>query len=301
MITNAEGKVLVSKDGTNALSNETVGAAKSDPAGRILNTSDGSTYQLLNAATKTNLDVDNSGTTVGTKVGLWQSPSGTSPSANQTWTLRNVTPTSQKTVNVQTAVNEKAALPTEVTLYYTWGEGKATVANWDTLQGRCGQRKAPTKPPLPPPMCTATSSTSPLRSTLARSPFPIRYRLQCWPAPVRARQGRPRLRLRRCTYTSRHRLHSRAMRLRLRGTSMGDTKLADAKAGDNIAVTGTLPAGRRDHDCTEGARSMSPPPRLRKCGRHCFQPDRDQPADGIQQRAISGRSSPMVTRQLKPG
>ena len=33
---------------------------------------------------------------------------------------------------MQTAVNEKAALPTEVTLYYTWGEGKATVANWDT-------------------------------------------------------------------------------------------------------------------------------------------------------------------------
>ena len=37
---------------------------------------------------------------------------------DRTWTLRNVTPTSQKTVNVQTAVNEKAALPTEVTLYY---------------------------------------------------------------------------------------------------------------------------------------------------------------------------------------
>ncbi len=64
VITNAEGKVLVSKDGTNALSNETVEAAKSDPAAKwILNTSDGSTYQLLNAATKTNLDVDNSGTT----------------------------------------------------------------------------------------------------------------------------------------------------------------------------------------------------------------------------------------------
>lgn len=47
VITNAEGKVLVSKDGTNALSNETVGAAKSDPAAKwILNTSDGSTYQL---------------------------------------------------------------------------------------------------------------------------------------------------------------------------------------------------------------------------------------------------------------
>ena len=35
-------------------------------------------------------------------------------------------------MNVQTAVNAKATLPTEVTLYYTWGEGKATVADWDT-------------------------------------------------------------------------------------------------------------------------------------------------------------------------
>lgn len=32
-------------------------------------------------------------------------------------------------MNVQTAVNEKAVLPVEVTLYYTWGENKATVAN----------------------------------------------------------------------------------------------------------------------------------------------------------------------------
>lgn len=192
MITNAEGKVLVSKDGTNALSNETVGAAKSDPAAKwILNTSDGSTYQLLNAATKTNLDVDNSGTTVGTKVGLWQSPSGTSPSANQTWTLRNVTPTSQKTVNVQTAVNEKAVLPVEVTLYYTWGEGKATVANWDTSKVDVAKEGA----------YEATATATDVYGNefnvtatvyVARSPFPIRYRLQCWPAPVRARR-RPRL------------------------------------------------------------------------------------------------------------
>ncbi|PLS28920.1 bacterial Ig-like domain-containing protein [Bifidobacterium parmae] len=134
VIADADGKVLVSKNGTNDLSDESVEQAKSDPAAKwILNTSDGSGYQLLNAAAKQNLDVDGSGTAAGTKVGLWTSPTGTSPSANQTWTLRDVTPTGTKAVDVQTAVNAAAALPKTVTLYYTWGEGKAdiTAAGWD--------------------------------------------------------------------------------------------------------------------------------------------------------------------------
>lgn len=133
VITNADGKVLVSKNGTNAFSDSlTVEQAKSDKTAEwILNTSDGSTYQLLNAAAKQNLDVDGSGTAVGTKVGLWQSPSGTSPAANQTWTLRDVVPTGAKPVNVQTAVNAAAQLPETVTLYYAWGEGPATVSDWD--------------------------------------------------------------------------------------------------------------------------------------------------------------------------
>ena len=65
VITNAEGKGAgVQGWHERAFQLKTVGAAKSDPAAKwILNTSDGSTYQLLNAATKTgNLDVDNSGT-----------------------------------------------------------------------------------------------------------------------------------------------------------------------------------------------------------------------------------------------
>lgn len=133
VITNADGKVLVAKDGTNAFSDSlTVEQAKSDKTAEwILNTSDGSTYQLLNAAAKQNLDVDGSKTAVGTKVGLWQSPSGTSPAANQTWTLRDVVPTGAKPVNVQTAVNAAAQLPETVTLYYASGEGPATVSDWD--------------------------------------------------------------------------------------------------------------------------------------------------------------------------
>ena len=59
VITNTDCKVLVAKDGTNAFSDESVEDAKSDPAARwILNTSDGATYQLLNASAKQNSNVD---------------------------------------------------------------------------------------------------------------------------------------------------------------------------------------------------------------------------------------------------
>lgn len=133
VVTNGEGKVLVSKDGTNALSDETIEQAKSDPAAKwILNTSDGSTYQLLNADAKKNLDVSGSSTKTGTKVGLDYSPTGETPAANQTWTLRAGTPTGAKAVSVQTAVGAVPTMPTEVTLYYTWGESKAAVSDWDT-------------------------------------------------------------------------------------------------------------------------------------------------------------------------
>ena len=51
--------MLVAKDGTNAFSDESVEDAKSDPAARwIFNTSDGATYQLLNASAKQNINVD---------------------------------------------------------------------------------------------------------------------------------------------------------------------------------------------------------------------------------------------------
>lgn len=59
VITNTDCKALVAKDGTNAFSDESVEDAKSDPAARwIFNTSDGATYQLLNASAKQNINVD---------------------------------------------------------------------------------------------------------------------------------------------------------------------------------------------------------------------------------------------------
>ena len=59
VITNTDCKVLVAKDGTNVFSDESVEDAKSDPAARwIFDTSDGATYQLLNASAKQNINVD---------------------------------------------------------------------------------------------------------------------------------------------------------------------------------------------------------------------------------------------------
>ena len=59
VITNTDCKVLVAKDDTNAFSDESVEDAKSDPAARwIFDTSDGATYQLLNASAKQNINVD---------------------------------------------------------------------------------------------------------------------------------------------------------------------------------------------------------------------------------------------------
>ena len=59
VITNTDCKVLVAKDGTNAFSDESVEDAKSDHAARwIFDTSDGATYQLLNASAKQNINVD---------------------------------------------------------------------------------------------------------------------------------------------------------------------------------------------------------------------------------------------------
>lgn len=59
VITNTDCKVLVAKDGANAFSDESVEDAKSDPAARwIFDTSDGATYQLLNASAKQNINVD---------------------------------------------------------------------------------------------------------------------------------------------------------------------------------------------------------------------------------------------------
>lgn len=103
-----------------------------DPVARwILNTEDGSTWQLVNASAKRSMDVDGSNTAAGTKVGLWESSAG----RNQTFTLRSTTPTGAKAVNVQ--VNLKgdvaAALPETVTPYYTWGTGAPAAVTWNDV------------------------------------------------------------------------------------------------------------------------------------------------------------------------
>ena len=261
----------------------------------ILTTSDGSTYQLLNAATKTNLDVDNSGTTVGTKVGLWQSPSGTSPSANQTWTLRNVTPTSQKTVNVQTAVNEKAIRRPKSRLLHL-GRRQGHGCQLGYFQGRCGQGRH-------------------LRSHRYRHRC-VRQRVQCRRYGLRWRAHRFRSGI---GYSAgRHQCEAKA------GLEAAPAylhvKASPAFEGDGQGYgtsMGLIPthrrAGWRQHcrdrhwyqldDATTIALkgTIYVTAATPENGRHCFQPDRDQPADGIRQGRSVEEAHWMTTRQLKPG
>ena len=127
VIQNAEGKVLVSKNGTNALSDESLDEAKNDASARwIINTEDGVYWQLTNAAAKQSLDVNGSGTAAGTKIGLYNSSAG----SNQMFSFRSTTPTGIKSANVQTAVGVVPTLPTTVTPYYSWGTGSAATVEW---------------------------------------------------------------------------------------------------------------------------------------------------------------------------
>lgn len=129
VIQNADGKVLVSKNGTNVLSDKSVDEAKSDAAARwIINTEDGVYWQITNADAKQSFDVDGSKTAVGTKIGLWTSSAG----ANQMFIFRSTAPTGVKAVSIQTAIGTMPTMPKTVTPYYTWGTGTPAAVDWDT-------------------------------------------------------------------------------------------------------------------------------------------------------------------------
>ena len=139
---------------------------------------------------------------------------------------------------MQTAVNEKAALPTEVTLYYTWGEGKATVANWDTSKvdvAKEGTYEATATATdvygnefnvaatvyvgaltvSDPVSATVLAGTSASEAKAALEAAPVYLHVKASPA-----------------------FEGDAAKVTWNFDGL-DTKLADAKAGDNIAVTGT--------------------------------------------------------------
>lgn len=129
VLTNSEGKVLVSQDGSPALVDMDVDTAKTtDAAIWILNTENGESYSLVNVEAQQTLDCNGQATAAGTKVGLWESGGG----AHQAWYIRSVDATGTKAVDLQTAVGAVPELPQTVTPYYVWGEGEPVAVTWDT-------------------------------------------------------------------------------------------------------------------------------------------------------------------------
>lgn len=129
VLTTPDGKVLVARNGTNALVDMDVETAKStDSAIWVLNTENGETYSLVNVDAQQALDCNGQATAAGTKVGLWQSGGG----AHQAWYIRSTEASGTKAVSVQTPVGVVPALPGSVTPYYAWGEGEPVAVTWDT-------------------------------------------------------------------------------------------------------------------------------------------------------------------------
>lgn len=117
VITNTDCKVLVAKDGTNAFSDESVEDAKSDPAARwIFNTSDGATYQLLNASAKQNINVDafdpKAGAAASDKAGEYTLTYSVTDSEGASYTVKRVVTVREKSEPTEPS---KPIEPTELT------------------------------------------------------------------------------------------------------------------------------------------------------------------------------------------
>ncbi|WP_018142431.1 discoidin domain-containing protein [Alloscardovia criceti] len=129
IITGSESKVLISKNGTNALESMSVDEAKQNPAAIwIVNTENGSSFSFTNKQAQRSMDVNNQDTAAGTKVGLWLSGGG----AHQAWYVRSMEAINAQDAIIHTAVGSDPVLPEQVMLNYTWGTAQSSSVVWDT-------------------------------------------------------------------------------------------------------------------------------------------------------------------------
>lgn len=134
VIQNSDGKVLYAKSSsggsyTNALKEEPLDRAKTDPSALwLMNTEDGTYWEFANALARQSLDCNGQGRTPGTKVGLWTSGGGD----HQNWELRNIEVRGVRPVAVHTIRGVMPKMPTTVTPYYDSGDGAPTAVTWDT-------------------------------------------------------------------------------------------------------------------------------------------------------------------------
>jgi hypothetical protein len=130
VLTTPSGGVLTATSSGTAVSSLTLDAAKADPnALWVLQTTDGSTYSLVNKALSAALDVGGQATKKGSAVGVYGSTGGT----NQAWTLRSITPTGAVQQVVPTPVGTQPALPATLTPTYAWGNGTPVPVTWQAV------------------------------------------------------------------------------------------------------------------------------------------------------------------------
>ncbi|ROP56639.1 Ig-like protein group 4 [Rathayibacter sp. PhB185] len=127
VLQNADGRVLGATSAGTDLRTLSVDAAKADAATRwIVSTTDGTAYTLVNESIGLSLDVNGQSSTENTTVGVYGSNGG----ANQSWTLRDLAPSSAQTVAVRTTVGVAPTLPASIAPQYAWGTGAPVAVTW---------------------------------------------------------------------------------------------------------------------------------------------------------------------------
>lgn len=127
MITDPTGKKILNDQGRMVAGS--IDTTNPDPRQSwIFNTEDGTTWSMVNAASKNALEVSGQATAAGSPVGLYSSNGG----ENQAWTLRSTKPSGVQQVYVQARKGGHLTMPTTVTPYYPWGLGSPVPVQWDT-------------------------------------------------------------------------------------------------------------------------------------------------------------------------
>ncbi|MBF4562162.1 RICIN domain-containing protein [Microbacterium sp. VKM Ac-2870] len=128
LLRSGDGRYLTSSGTSLTVSALDAEELAADPAAQWTpNTMDGRTFSFLNVATTRVLDVNGSGTSDGTSVGLWSSNNG----GNQSWTLASTQLQSVADIALTTAVGVAPALPDTVQVQYAGGITRSAAVTWD--------------------------------------------------------------------------------------------------------------------------------------------------------------------------
>ncbi|TGO06035.1 hypothetical protein SERN_0227 [Serinibacter arcticus] len=129
VLADAQGRFLTASSSGPAWTGGTLEAARTNRAAHwILNTTNGSTWSLVNASIAQSLDVAGQASADGTAVGVYGSNGG----ANQTWSIRDLTALPVD-VTVRTNPGVAPVLPTTVVPRYSSGSSGSAAVTWEAF------------------------------------------------------------------------------------------------------------------------------------------------------------------------